>query len=457
VKFDKSSLEHAAQSQGIFQRGDHAELAEFLIRDLSVDRGNVVSSEGQLYVYDPTRGVFERQEYEKILRLIKTYAGRAVCGQRTPLKVNVSTAEGAFKYACIETCQNSFFDEAPPGISFANGFLTIADGQTRLLPHSPANRSRHSLPFDYVPNLPHAKLDGFLLAMFGDDDDARQKIELIQEFAGACAFGMATQYQRCLYLYGPGGEGKGTLLKLLRATYPANSVVSVPPQLWGERFQISRLVGVLANFCDETPPTEIVAGERFKAIVTGDPTHVERKHEKPFEFQPRAGHIFSCNALPGTTDQTHGFWRRMMVIRFTRNMEKSPAHKVDAAKDVIDNELSAIAVWIAEGAARLQRNGRYTVPASSAAILEEWKRTSDTVALHVDERTTPIEKGTSVDTGTGATALYSGYRTWAADSGYRPVSSREFARRMAAIGLPSVKTKTGRYYPVRMNDLQAAA
>ena len=151
-------------------------------------------------------------------------------------------------------------------------------------------------------------------------------------------------------LYGTGNNGKSELLRLLRALFPPSTVASLPPQEWGERFKVARLVGVLANFVHEIPERDIASGEVFKGVITGDPVSAERKNRDPFEYHPVAGHIFSANSLPGTVDQSEGYWRRFALCPFTRDFATATTRKIDAAQDVLNHELAGLAAWALRGA-----------------------------------------------------------------------------------------------------------
>ncbi len=112
--------------------------------------------------------------------------------------------------------------------------------------------------------------------------------------------------------------------------------------------------------------------------------------DTPFEYRPRAGHIFSANSLPSTADVSHGFFRRFLIVRFTRDMEAAPGSRKDAAKHVIASDIVGIAAWAIEGAARLQRQGGFTIPPSSEEAISEWRRASNSVLLFIDEKTSPL-------------------------------------------------------------------
>ena len=212
------------------------------------------------------------------------------------------------------------FIDAVPGLTFKNGFVRVKNGQVILTGHSADHLARHAYPFDYNPSLAIPNLAPFLLGLFAAVPlhEQMQRINLYQEFVGTCLIGEATVHQKALVFSGEGGNGKSAALEVARAAFQGGSVVSLPPQLWSQRFQLAALAVALGNFVDEIPERDITGGEVFKAVVTGEPAHGERKHQPPFDFRPVAGHIFSANTLPGTVDQTSAYWRRFGKTRIKK-------------------------------------------------------------------------------------------------------------------------------------------
>jgi putative DNA primase/helicase len=300
---------------------------------------------------------------------------------------------------------------------------------------------RHAFDFDYDPRAPRERLRGFLGELFKDASrkEGGKRQALLAEFVGACLMGTATKYQKLLVIQGGGGNGKSEFLRLARGLFPPGAVASVAPQDWGDRFRSARLVGVLANFVDEIPERDVTAGDVFKSVVTGDPISAERKHQHPFEYRPLAGHILSANVLPGTVDQSDGYWRRFAVCPFTRNFENDPARKADAATEVLRHELPAVVTWALRGAARLQRRGMYTTTKSAAQTLTEWRDEADPVRRFLVERKYVRE--------VGATALFEEWRVFARNNGFADMSSTRFGRRVVSSGLyERDRTKEGRWY-----------
>ena len=81
--------------------------------------------------------------------------------------------------------------------------MNLSPTLNELIPHAPEHRARFAYPFDYTPDSRCPKLDAFLEQLFADVVDTFERdmrINLLQEFIGACLVGEATRYQRYLIL-----------------------------------------------------------------------------------------------------------------------------------------------------------------------------------------------------------------------------------------------------------------
>lgn len=418
----------------MFERGDHVELADETLQRLGPDP--LTHDCGEFYRYDPARGIWEMLAGPVVRTTIATFAGAPVVwetpgGKRKEeqLKIGASTVKGTeqiMKDRLRAGADPIVFADAPPGVVFADGFATVRGGVVTLHPHSPSHRARHGFPFPYVAEAPTPMLDEFFEGIFQDcsEDERADRIALIQEFVGVCLIGEATKYERCLVLFATGGNGKSEILRIMRGLFPAEAVTTIAPQRWGDRFRTALLVGKLANFVDELPEAEIMSGESFKAIVTGNPIDVDVKNKDPFTFTPIAGHILCTNSPITTADHTEGFWRRPLVLPLTHNFEGDSGRRHRAGAEVLAAEHAAIVSWALRGAARRQSQNDYTIPGQSKAIAREWRDESDVVRMFAasQPRTEEVR----------ASELYERYKEWSKRNGYGQMSINKFGRRLKA-------------------------
>lgn len=428
-----------------FVRGDSVELAEALLAELGAGHP-VVHDRGAFWRYDAARGVFVELERAVVYRHVAGYAG-ALVGTRKPRALSLSDTaiKGVLSAAASYAARPGFFAEAPRGVCFADCWVTARDGEVVTEPHSPTHRATHVLGVPYSPGAAIPQWGRMLREVFRrerqddtgivarDEEETGAAVALLQEFAGASLVGLAPRHAVALVLVGPGNDGKSRVLNVLRALFPATAVCSIPPNAWGRGFLLAELAGKRLNVVSELPGTDVQDGDRFKQVVAGDAVTAERKYEAPFTLVPEAGHVFACNELPGTRDQSRGFWRRFAVIPCTRSFTADEEVK-DIDRIVIGAELAGIAAWALEGAARLQREGQYTTPKASEEAKADWQEDSDQVRQWVKARCTVLPKGTLAWRETGLDKLYADYRSWAQANGHTPLASAKLGARLATLG-----------------------
>ena len=295
------------------------------------------------------------------------------------------------------------------------------------------------MDFDFsYGHVPHKFIDT-LKSCFKDDADADQKVALLQQFIGLCLLGGATKYQKGLILLGAGANGKSTVQKIIGALFANNLISAIPPQDMSQEYRRAMLADSRLNLVNELPEAEILASESVKAMISGDLMVGRHIRQSPFEFIPKAGHIFAANALPGVRDMSLGFWRRWLVLTFNRTFKKHEQIP-GLAEGIIQSELPAIASWALEGAAHAYANG-YTIPPSSKMAIEKWRSEADQVATFLKY----LYEGELEDR-EPASKIYNDYCLWASNSGHRHMSAVKFAKRLHQLGVEKIRTKQGNFY-----------
>lgn len=445
----------------VFSRGDSVELGAALLEDLRDGAAeSIVYDRGQFWRYDTPSGIYVVITGQEIYRVASTYAGCfAGVGEKVkPIRLSNNDVTAVAKAAAQFAAHPGFFDRARDGLAFANGFVTVTQaGDVLTLPLSPEHRATHALPVAYDSDRPCSRWVAMLEQVFrrtvdltdAEADpgaatrDTQDCVKLLQEFAGASVLGFATSYATCLVLVGPGNDGKSKTLSVLRALFPGNAVCSVPPQNWSRGFLLAELSGKRLNVVSELPEREIQESQRFKAVVAGDPLTAERKYADPFDLLCGAGHLFACNALPATRDQTPGFWRRFAVIPCTRQFTGDEDIR-DYDRLVIAEEIAGVAAWAIAGAARLRKQGRYTAPGSSTQAKADWQLDSDQVRQFVEDRCVPTTGGHAT-----LEALYDDFAGWCKRTGHAGMPRNRLGNRLRALGYDG-RTKAARLFKLAL-------
>jgi P4 family phage/plasmid primase-like protien len=425
----------------VFRRGDHAEVAKHIIdNDLPE---HVVYDQGALHTYTEASGTWAPLESSEVQRIVMEYGGTSV-GAKKPRALHVTQAVVKGVVQCIhQQChRRGFFDDAPSGIGFANGFLR-PDG--KLEAHAPEHRllACHKLPYPFDPAASCPRWEQFLGEVFEGDEDAMDKIAFLQEFAGAALMGRATNYQKHPLMWGPGGaNGKSVLIETLGSLFPEASRASSSPHDWATRFGKASLLYARINLVTELNEQDLLDTGPLKAVLTGDSILYEQKYKEAFSFRPRAGHLLAVNSLPAIKNPTNSFYRRFVVICFNRQF--SEEDQDPTLKDKLLHECSGIAAWAVRGAQRRDQATTYTIPCSALAAEKMWSFNNNSVAHFAEECLV-----TTSEPMLPSAALYGMYRAWTADEGLRTVSHRRFTQRLNARGYSRTRRRQGWMWAVQ--------
>jgi phage/plasmid-associated DNA primase len=376
------------------QFGSDVEIARCVAQLLSQERGEVVFSEGQFWYYG---GSYWCKIDDNELRLaVHRYDSATVSGGSSRIKLGKTRIDSVLCEMRAILARPNFFAEAPVGINCASGFIAFAqDGRPTLRPHDPGHRRRHALRGDWSEN---GTLDlgelflgfeslGLLLprllrGVFLDDPDAQQKRLLLAEVAGAAALGYGSKLRqpKAVILEGQTAEnGKSQVLDLFRGLLPPEAVASIPAAKMGDQHFVVGLIGKHLNASDELSGAEAIAGDVFKAVITGEPVTGRDLYCPPITFRPVAQNVFATNALPsfkGGLDK--GVQRRLLVVTFNRTIPEDERVE-NIGLRIADEEADWLLMWAVAGASRLIQQRAFTIPPSSKDALRDWLLGADPV------------------------------------------------------------------------------
>lgn len=437
------------------RRKSHWHLAETVLKRLAYRDGpEIVHAQSAFWRYEPSVGIWDRTSAVEFDQETGSLDGFVFTdGEKvSTLSLSANAIGSVRKCAVVQSTQEDFFEDAPRGVQFRNGFL---DANTmKLRPSDPTLRQQFHLDAVYDPNAKCQVWKDALRATFFEDEDSRDKMRLLQEFAGAILVGRTG---RVLFLSGGGGNGKSTVLDVFSQLVPREIRVNIAPHKLSSGHQaeywVAQLAGKRLNVDADIPAGELLESSEFKKSVTGDELMGRDPAGKPFKFRPRILHLFSANELPGTRDHTAGFWRRIMAIEFDRDFEDDPHSGVspelavlrrstpveEFGREIFRREKAGIFAWAVRGAKRLLEQGSFTEPSSSADAMEAWRTQSDQVAMFLQQQC-----NTDVDYWTSASELHRHYDEWAKRTNHGKMSSTKFGRRMGTLGFTEKSGKKRR-------------
>ena len=421
------------------KRGSQVELATYLI-ELWGGKENAVW-DGGFYTYNSEEHLWEERSHEACKHDIQTFDGRDFGDPRTHsdgsttrkrITVNDGMCNSVLSLARAQITRRifvkdpHFFDDAPFGVLCNGVFLHAKHAQVCAEPCKSMHRQRVKLNIDYAQDA-HAPLwTKALEGWFGSDKDGMEKRALLAQFVGGALFGLATRYQKALFIVGGGGNGKSQLLDVVESLFPNDFKAAIEPQKWSDSYSRDQLRGVRLNRVNEIPAKTITGGSDFKAIITGDPISAREIYHSPYSYRPRAAHIFTANELPGSTDITNGFWRRVMILPMTKRFDGTSEDIPELGQKIIASEMQGVLAWAVEGARRLLEQDRYTIPVSSLDAVQDWRDSCDPLGQWLNERTTAAK---NKHERTRTNALFQDWQTWSQGE-FQPKSARGFSLKL---------------------------
>ncbi len=358
----------------------HVAFAKVVLSELGRD-GELRFDHGQFWQWTGSR--FNQLEDTEI------YVRVAELADASPL-VRRDSDYRAIVQVLERLCAKPLVQEHTAGINFANGFVSK---DLTVMDHDPKFGATFTLPFEYHRDKASRcpKFMEFLASCWGHEPDYRERVMALQEMFAVTMFKLAPRYQRAFLLFGRAGTGKTVLLNILRSLLPSEAIGQLGPQLWGERFRLTSLVGKAANIVGELPERGMIIGSVFKEVVEGSPQDTEYKGKDPFSFVPLCAHWFASNHLPMSRDTTRGFTRRWLILDFNRPVAEEDKIE-NLAEIIVAEERAAIAAWAVEGIGRILGNRRYTEPACHDRRISKVRRMNNSVQAFLEDAPT-IECG----------------------------------------------------------------
>lgn len=233
-------------------------------------------------------------------------------------------------------------------IALNNGVFNLKTME--LIPYNKSHIFTSKSPVNFIRG---AICPKFIQAMreivCGDED----LLMCIQEVFGYTLINN-TKGERAFYFIGVGSNGKSFTAEALTKMVGVENVSNIQLSKFSERFGIEGIVGKKLNIANENETGSILNTENMKAIISGDTINISRKFKQAINYKPTVKLIFLLNTLPDTVDNTHGYYRKILIVPFNKVFKPEEMDK--SLKEKVTEELSGILNWSLEGAKRLINN-----------------------------------------------------------------------------------------------------
>ena len=374
--------------------------------DELINMFNIITINNQLYIYED--GYYQQDERiieNKMIEIFPTILQRQRAEVLAYIRIKTHLNQSDIKVdPYIINLQNTRFDLRTE----------------KLLSFTPDAIEFDRIPVKYDPSAYCVDLDKMLNRVCLGD---REVMDLFEEMLGYCLI-KHCDYQKGFMLYGSGSNGKSTILDLIKRFIGSRNYTSIELDKVTGKFETAELEHKLANIGDDVNNKSMGDTGLLKKLFSGNSVLVQRKGERPFDLEPYAKHIYSCNEIPrSANDKTVGFYRRWIFVPFNAVFKTTDADYDPLIKEKIftDEALSYMLNLAIKGARRLMTNKMFTEPECVKLAMEEYQIENSNVLSWVDE----IEMTLTQVCDKPTDELYTDFTNWCRMSNIKQITGKK--------------------------------
>ena len=348
----------------------------------------------------------------------------------------------------IKSITSDCYITDPHIVGCLNCLVNIMTGE--VLQKTPGTILRNYIPVKYDPKaLENDVLDAFVKNLFGEDREMHTFIYQI------IAYGLwpDNHLQKFFILFGGGGNGKSTFIKLLKLFYGYKNISVLELAKFGDDRYIGSLYGKMVNLGDDIEANALLESEVLKKAVSGEPVHANPKFVLMFAFVVTQKLLFSANLVPRITDTSQGMADRLIVIPFTQRIRETARAIPNVVQEIVKSGgLSVLLNRVLKEVPNII-NG-INIPELVQVATKKHMTDTNPVALFVSDMN---ENGWRVDTGSSFEGLaatrnisdlttvqvYNLYKEWCKENGYKSLANNTFGRELGRLGYESIQVGTG--------------
>ena len=308
------------------------------------------------------------------------------------------------------------FDSDPWLLNTPGGTIDLKTGEMRA--HNPADMCSRQTTVAPDFEMKTPLWNAFLLEATGGDIGLQ---EYLRRLVGYALTG-STVEQMFAFLWGPGGNGKGTFLDAVFNTmgryaeaapmemFTASSYDRHPTDMAG-------LVGARLVTAVETQAGRRWDEQKIKSLTGQDPVRARFMRQDFFTYFPQFTLIIAGNHKPAITDLDLAMRRRVHLVPFTITPHVDDKH----LREKLRAEYPGVLAWAIRGCLQWQERS-LDAPESVRAATEEYFAEEDDLSRWMNDccDLAMTEARTSIG------ALYASWVEWVNERGERASSRRQF-------------------------------
>jgi len=285
----------------------------------------------------------------------------------------------------------------------------------------------------------------FLAAQWGIDSE---EWRFITEWAGVAMLGQASRYHRILAIKGPKGTGKSSLVELIAALFPEDTVTPSRPSAWSGRFGNAwELEGKLLAYDTEVPSNLRGSAAAIKQVAVGEMLDCEIKfvagHRK---VRPRCGVLWATNHTPDFGEDADPMTDRLVLLETTGRSMRGSSERIENLKDAVAAYRPYFVRLAVKAALEVFERGGYSIPSSSDDAVENMREESSPVSGWL--RYVGATPSSEVEDRKCRTELYRHYVDFA---GTKAVSDRKFFASLREEGYRDAQSGKLRYFGMKLS------
>lgn len=297
-------------------------------------------------------------------------------------------------------------NESPPNlILFQNGILDLYTGQ--MMPHDKLYLTTKIMPYDYDP---YATAPHWLYFVNEILEGDQERVNLLQEWLGYM-LAPSYEHQKIMLFIGPKRSGKSTIGNILAELVGSENYSGASLSSFAEDDFLDSLRNKTVVFSGDTAKNVSrhhidAVIERLKKISGNDYVDFKRKYKSRMTCRLPSRITLSSNHVPRLFDDSEALSTRLLVLPFDVSFV---GRENPYLLDGLLTEIAGIAVWALQGLARLNAQGKFTLPEASKNemqfIAESYSplKTFVEAVIDFDKNAEPMS----------SSDLYEKYRAWA--------------------------------------------
>lgn len=295
------------------------------------------------------------------------------------------------------------FDAQPELFNCANGVIDLRTGE--LLDHEPTFMLTQGSPVVYDPEAEAHEFRTFIEWALPNPEVRAY----VQRLFGQAMIGKVQEHVFPVFT-GTGGNGKGTLIRLMMHVMGSeySTMVSRKLLVRGQFEEHATMYATLYKrrlaITEETGKNAELSTEVVKTLSGGDAINARKMRQDEFTFMPTHTLVMVTNNLPKVEEDEEALWRRLRIIPFNSKVTRPDVHLEDRLK----KEDSGILNWMLEGAKMWYQEG-LGEPIDVMLATTQYHVQSDPLSEYWDEK---VDETGKAEDRLPVREVFESYKTW---------------------------------------------